>query len=47
MICPKCKIVEMRVESVDIENDKATHVCKKCGYTATEEIPKEDENKTE
>lgn len=34
----------MRVESVDTENNKATHVCKKCGYTVTKEIPREEDN---
>ena len=47
MLCKNCKFIEMRVESVDVENNKATHVCKKCGYTVTEEIPKEEDNAEE
>lgn len=44
MLCDKCKLIEMRVVSVDGNN--ATLTCRKCGYTVTQEIPKEDENKT-
>lgn len=43
MLCDNCKLIEMRVVSVDGNN--ATHTCRKCGYTVTKEIPKEDENK--
>ena len=47
MLCKNCKMIEMRV--VSVEGNNATHTCRKCGYTVTEEIPrpKEDENKTE
>lgn len=42
MLCKNCKFIEMRVEKV--EGDIATHVCKKCGYTVTAPIPKEEDN---
>lgn len=45
MLCKNCKFIEMRVINVDGNN--ATHTCRKCGYTVTEEIPTEkggDEN---
>ena len=42
MKCPKCKLVEMLVKS--IENDQINYVCKKCGTTAQEEVPKEESN---
>lgn len=43
MLCDKCKLIEMRV--VNVDGNSATHTCRKCGYTVTKEIPKEDENK--
>ena len=44
MLCKNCKLIEMRV--VSVEGNQATHTCRKCGYTVTEEIPQE-ENKEE
>ena len=42
MLCKNCKFIEMRV--VSVEGNMATHTCRKCGYTVTEEIPKEEDN---
>ena len=42
MLCENCKFIEMRV--VSVEGDMATHTCKKCGYTVTKEIPREEDN---
>jgi phage FluMu protein Com len=40
MKCPKCKLVEMLVKS--IENDQITYVCKKCGTTVKKPVPQEE-----
>ena len=39
MKCPQCKLVEMLVKNV--KDNTVEHICKKCGTTAKEEIPKE------
>ena len=36
MKCPQCRLVEMIVKCV--ENNIATHECKKCGKTEKEEL---------
>lgn len=45
MLCKNCKLIEMRV--VSVEGNMATHTCRKCGYTVTEEIPKKEDNAEE
>ena len=44
MLCKNFKFIEMRVVSVDVDSNTATHTCKKCGYTVTEPIPKKEDN---
>lgn len=41
MLCKNCKFIEMRV--VSVEDNMATHTCRKCGYTVTEPIPEPKE----
>lgn len=39
MKCPQCRLVEMLVKKV--KDNTVEYVCKKCGKTAKEELPKE------
>lgn len=43
MKCPQCKLVEMFVNKVDIEEKVVHWQCRKCGKTETTELI-EDEN---
>lgn len=38
MKCPQCKLVEMLVKCV--KDNTVEHICKKCGTTVKEDIPK-------
>ena len=38
MKCPQCKLVEMLVKCV--KDNTVEHMCKKCGATEKEELPK-------
>ncbi len=38
MKCPQCKLVEMFVKN--IKDNTVEYMCKKCGITVKEELPK-------
>ena len=42
MKCPQCELVEMLVNKVDEEKNQMEFICRKCGTTVIDEIPKEN-----